>query len=599
LANATQQRFGVLLVLGIALVLSTKALHGATLKALPEWRRPDPFGQVVTADVGQDSWLHQVKIKAARGGYASFHVVAEDAAGGKLSVDLPLQVDLYREWFHWNVPDKKYYPDALIPVASQHAAVRSAEAPSIAGQKADAFFVDVWIPELTKPGTYRGSVRVEGTGATNRLSIEIEVLAWTVPAEDAISLDNNSYGVDWLHAQYPKLFLAAHDDLAVEAKLIHAHHALFYENRGIFHQLGYSHLGSVQRGFAPALAGTGKSKHVVDWTDFDRNFGPLLDGSVFTSTRRGARPIPYLYLPINAAWPANELWWGEPGYDVEFRNVVSEMEKHFAERGWTHTRFEMFFNQKKRYKGFAWDGDEIRFPKDEQYLLKFASLLHESLPKSTPVQVVFRADASWQIEREVDDLKGAITMWTLGSGMVTWYEDKLPALREQGDVLWTYGGTPPVSATASGIAIDPMRTWVMGVDGFVRWLTVSPGPDPWFHLTGGEETLIYPGERFGVEGPLPSLRLKLQRNCLQDIAILRAKEKDGDIHVKRDAVLAFNGTDISDWKNTKTTPPVGDVMDWTNADIGDALKPYEKQFESVDAAAWERVHALALQGGSR
>ena len=30
----------------------------------------------------------------------------------------------------------------------------------------------------------------------------------------------------------------------------------------------------------------------------------------------------------------------------------------FREKGWTSTRFELFFNHKKRYKGFPWDGDE-------------------------------------------------------------------------------------------------------------------------------------------------------------------------------------------------------------------------------------------------
>ena len=45
---------------------------------------------------------------------------------------------------------------------------------------------------------------------------------------------------------------------------------------------------------------------------------------------------------------------GEPGYEKEFVNVVSEMERHFREKGWTNTRFELFFNQKKRYKAFPW-----------------------------------------------------------------------------------------------------------------------------------------------------------------------------------------------------------------------------------------------------
>jgi hypothetical protein len=28
------------------------------------------------------------------------------------------------------------------------------------------------------------------------------------------------------------------------------------------------------------------------------------------------------------------------------------MERHFRDKGWTRTRFEVFFNHKKRYMGF-------------------------------------------------------------------------------------------------------------------------------------------------------------------------------------------------------------------------------------------------------
>ena len=92
--------------------------------------------------------------------------------------------------------------------------------------------------------------------------------------------------------------------------------------------------------------------------------GPLFDGTAFSASRRGPRPIPFVYLPINPEWPASYEFWGERGYEAEFVNVLSEMEHHFREKGWTHTNFEVFFNHKKRYKGFPWDGDEVRFQKE-------------------------------------------------------------------------------------------------------------------------------------------------------------------------------------------------------------------------------------------
>ena len=66
------------------------------------------------------------------------------------------------------------------------------------------------------------------------------------------------------------------------------------------------------------------------------------------------------------------------------------------------------------------------------------------------------------------------------------------------------------------------------MDGFVRWLAVSPGPHPFQALSdGGTETLVYSGERFGLEEPIPSIRLKLQRNTIQDLDLLEEEAKQG------------------------------------------------------------------------
>ena len=221
-----------------------------------------------------------------------------------------------------------------------------------------------------------------------------------VPEDDALTIDHNSYGSSWLASFYKRPDESSEDFFASDRffELIHAHHRLFYEHRGTFHQLGYGHAGKTGPEFAPKLTGSGRTKRIEDWELFDRHYGPLLDGSAFRGTRRGAQPIPFVYLPINPEWPASYLWWGEPGYEVEFTRVVSEMERHFRDKGWTGTRFELFFNHKKRYKGFEWDGDEARFPKDNAYFKKYWRIFQNAVPKDSPVQFVFRNDSSWMME---------------------------------------------------------------------------------------------------------------------------------------------------------------------------------------------------------
>ena len=72
-----------------------------------------------------------------------------------------------------------------------------------------------------------------------------------------------------------------------------------------------------------------------------------------------------------------------------------DAERHFREKNWTGTKLELFFNHKKRYKAFPWDGDETRFENDYPYFGEYARLMKLAMPAKSPVQWVFRTDASW------------------------------------------------------------------------------------------------------------------------------------------------------------------------------------------------------------
>ncbi len=413
---------------------------------LSAYHRPDPFGGVVASDPPGASSDHAIKLSGARGGYVSFQLAVKSdkpCTGCKLAIESPLPADVYREWFHLNTPDKHYYPDALIPVQLPYSFDMPDRENAIQGQKVRAFWVDLWIAPNTKPGMYRGRSRLMDGSSSKTVAFIVSVLPAEIPAKDVVDVDSNSYGLGWLTQQYPKAVTGSGSVNEDEQfRLVQQYYKIFYENRTIFHILGYSHSGFVDPGFAPELAGSGAEKHIANWNKFDRLFGPVLDGSAFAGTRRGPSPIPFMYLPINPEWPANYLWWGEPGYQAEFTKVVGEMERHFREKNWTSTHFEMFFNQKKRYKGFEWDGDEERFPSDYAYMLTFHDLLVKSLPADSPVHFVMRADMSWTMNKQMQVLKDAIGLWCMSGGMFIWWDDQLPALRQRGDIVWIYGGTP-------------------------------------------------------------------------------------------------------------------------------------------------------------
>jgi len=589
----------------LLLLVFLGSCRASDLFVVSAYHRPDPFGSFVSSDLAGASWNHSIQLTSARGGYVSFQLVVKSDTACKdcgLTIESSQPADVYREWFHFNAPDKHYYPDALIPIQVPFSFQMPDPENAIQGQKVRAFWVDVWIAADTKPGVYHGRARLTDGSVRKTVPFTISVSAAQIPAHDALNIDSNSYGLGWLQEQYPKALAgsgrAKEDE---QFQLIQQYYRMFYENRGIYHVLGYGHSGYVDPGFAPELAGAGKEKHIVSWDRFDRLFGPVLDGSAFNGTRRGPQSIPFMYMPINPEWPANYLWWAEPGYQAEFTNIVGEMERHFREKGWTNTQFEVFFNQKKRYKGFEWDGDEVRFPKDDAYFLVYHDLLMNALPKTTPVRFVMRADSSWTFPQQEKLLKNVIGLWCVGGTDLIWYLDRVPGMKQRGDTVWIYGGTPPVQDVSSSIASDPLRAWIFGVDGFVRWLAVSPGPHPFETLVnGGKETLAYSGERFGIEGPIPSIRLKLQRDTMQDLDLLEMESKQGSRDaIQTQVVHLFDDTTVAQWRHSPLPPPPGNPLDWTNADLDDVMKPYLAQFPTPQPDAWQRVHDFAVKQAGR
>ena len=215
---------------------------------------------------------------------------------------------------HWN--GRKYdYPDALAPVRLPYRSRLPEPDNRISGQKAQAFWVDVWIPADARSGDYPLRFRLTSGEGEARAAVSVRVLR----------SDGSGLGCGGDRSQLLRQFLDRRSVREARARagkdfyrsdsffrLIHAYHRIFYEHRGVFHQLGYGHAGKVGPEFAPALEGSGRSKHVADWDLFDRHYGPLVRRLRIRRdpARRAANSL--CLPPINPEWPASYLWWGSP-----------------------------------------------------------------------------------------------------------------------------------------------------------------------------------------------------------------------------------------------------------------------------------------------
>lgn len=587
------------------------------LRVWPDFYRPDPFGGLVA-----DDWQGRpqpqplfpnasggVVLTAYRNGYVSFHLVVMNDQPMEFMLDARadgsgVEVDIFREWFHGR--GGKYYPDALIPLRDRERLSLPDKEMKIDGQKAAAFWVDIWVAKKAGAGRHTIRIQLSAGGRNYMLPVLLQVLRTEVPDEDAVTADGNCYGLGWVGGYFrmraDKVRQSGRDFNGSDEffSAVHDTHRLFYEHRGLFHDLGYNHSGGVTSVFAPEIEGSGRSKRIKSWDYFDRHFGPLLDGSAFKDARRGPRPIECMYLTINPEWPASYINWGTPAFEVEFVNIVSAMEQHFREKGWTQTDFEMFFNHKKRYKGFAWDGDETRFPKDNGYFKEFGRLLKAAVPKDSPVRFRFRHDASWLMRQQMDELVGVVNFWVCGGGIFAFYPEAPEMLKKRGDKVWIYGGTPSIFGSSAGILDLPVKSWMYGIDGYIRWLvTGASGGDPWFKSDGGGTTLFYPGHKFGLDEPLACVRMKLQRNCLQDIALLDyiGTHIGGD--KVREAVAAFADAKANDWWNPDAAAKKLDPWEWSNASLGEAGRTIGIRNKTLDAFWWLKVREFITENLGR
>lgn len=474
-----------------------------------------------------DARTGTLRLSGAGNEVIAFQVAVERRAGALESVALePAGAAQPELAFYANIAvpvEEAYHDDALAPVEPARAGELSkalARLLRVKGRKRQTYTVELYLPRGTPAGEHEIALvlRLSKAGEV-RLRLRLTVFGFELPDEPGCTADLNAYGVA-IGRGWEGLDPQSGRYVAIEREFFR----MVHDHRAVFHLLPYAHSGRLEAGFAPVLEGWGRARRVADWTPFDERWGPYLDGSAFAGTRRGATPISYLYLPINLNWPAYFEKYGTPGYELEFKNVVREFAVHFAEKGWTKTKFEVFFNHKARWKYYPWDMDEIRFERDNKATLHLARLAREAVAGVQGPQFINRIDSSWIFYKSAtSELGDAVNLWIVNRGFHAPFPDESDLLRSKGQEVWFYGG--------SGRITDPMRlsslqwpwiAWGKPCDGFTWWNGIGwrSGPDVWRNPGTGSAHSLYPGAAFDIDGPLASLRLKVLRRGMQDHAYL-------------------------------------------------------------------------------
>jgi len=471
---------------------------------------------------------------------ADLSVTATSLIGPGGSLPAP---DLFRLWY---VRDGEWMPEVCVPLSGP-LSVPAADN-GIAGQRNQSVLLDLYVPHDAAPGNYTGEVRVSAPGEEPAvMPVVLRVAPVALPDRLSFVLELNSYGD--VSGQYGV------DGTSAEYALIEReYHRLAHRHRANWDPLPYSQASNPTPGMVPPLTGAGAQTRVADWTAWDARYGPLLDGSAFADLPRSGVPVHSMYLPFCEGWPASislytagvqtkeypqlivdhamaapPIEQAFPAlYKGTFGAVLSDYRTHIEQRGWNQTWLQFYMNDKYYFKdpkqggrGTSWWLLDEPMHRDDWLALRFYALMMRQATDASAVRFVSRGDISrpqWQPSW----MGGAFDLECVAGELFEHHGLCMDLQREARAVgrpltFWHYGTCNDVGRTDLECVAWALSAYLAGADGILPWNTI--GSDSSFEQADAT-AILYPGRRFGIEGPVASLRLKAMRRGAQDCEYL-------------------------------------------------------------------------------
>ncbi len=488
-------------------------------------------------------------------------------------------------WIHHE--DFGFLPDLIIPLDGSVNGIRKFDIPiGFAGiprpdNRVGVMLLEVWVPKNVPAGNYHGILRIHNTiGEIARLNVSLTVFDFTLPNQPTFAFEFLSYGMP--SKGFGMKARINGDGLGKPARVMpeqakrinYQVYQLAFDNRCFVNVLPYRS----QRGnptHAYPVAGTGAQAHIISYSEWDDFFAPILEGRL---NKFGAPPAHFL-LPFNINYPyvcesrpekqfdfrpfKNVIPAG-PGSDARlrefensFQTIAHQYLDHFAEKGWTHTTFQVFYNQKPNAKRnrTPWKLDEPTSLTDYRglgYLFRlarraFAGAAEKGLHIAnrldighfncdrflTPAGKPTRCYKSKGYNRDHADryLKGVVDHWVISTSHAAGAQHLLDEYRAPGVKMMTYstaGTGSPLAGHYGNFAGEGFIAARMGLQGRVIFKLGMRTSDPNHQKSSSYEgNVFYTGQNLGFLGALASHRVKLWRNAVNDFDYIRlAEQKD-------------------------------------------------------------------------
>ena len=472
----------------------------------------------------------------------------------------------------WCLPMKDgWFPDAVVPIADGAFAIPFAEN-KIEGQKQLTIFVDCVLPKAAPVGKQELFIHLAAGADEVTIPVVLDI-APVVLAPSEFWMDLNGYFFP------PQLVGDLYGEPGTK-EVEREYYRMCYMHNGTINILPYTHFGTVQKAYAPAIGMVDGEMRVTDWAEFDEHFGMYFDGSYLEEVIGERVPITHIQLPFHENWPmpidayyqvkVPDLPFPDnityhhrhctnpyddflPGYRAGIKSVLKDFIRHFEEKGWKDVQFQYFYNNKNFYKrdnsekqaitesrllawlrenntisdnhsGTSWWLlDEPHFPVDYEVLAYFGSILREAQAETgTGQQFKFRADLS-AYNQMFDYFDGMLDTMYAGA---TYFNHRSDVLRRRqrlyNEEFWTYGTWNGIDGDNADVVRWFIDTFLHGSRGIIPWYNFGLDFNYEFADT---LSIVYPGKRFGIAGAVASMRLKAARKAIEFIRYLEAMRK--------------------------------------------------------------------------
>lgn len=494
-------------------------LSACTKKQYTVWVA-SPWQQVIRSTPPGE--LTEVNLKAAANEYEPFrliihngeenpledlNVVVTDLKGDQGDIITANNIELYRAYYlNVTKPSNRtknpvgWYPDALIPFnGGQSGQIEGPEffaAPfSVDTAQNAEVWCDLYVPAGTQSGLYEGTVTVT-SGNKKIAKIPVHLTVWDFELPEKISMRSHFGSFNATSAKMTGTEPDSERFLKLES---------LYGEELLKHRAMPSTPANVWPGWneAEGIIDNGESQRMKELVEEGKVTALDMPLRYYREDKEKCKA----YLVATAEWLRNL------GY-LDLAYIYLEDEPN--------------------------DAEEYEIVREQGALIKSAD---PDIKRMCTEQTI-TSNPEW------GDLYGAVDIWCPLWGL--WDEPTARERLDNGEELWSYTalcqgaeGTPwwQVDTDPLNFRSPFWLSWRYDISGYLYWSSTYWGPyetlkgvweAPYFRKNfWGEGMLLYPGQPAGIEGFVPSIRLKLYREAMEDyeyMVMASAATKGGEVY---------------------------------------------------------------------